>query len=129
MDVIVDDNGQCQVLELNPRPTATFELHQTEQSLCEAHIQACEGRLMSLPYHTDVLRAHQVQYAVRDFIMPDITWPDWASDRPHPGRRIRVNDPVCMVHAQAMCRNDIEAVLQHRSAILMQLMGLQKLAA
>lgn len=129
MDVILDENGQCQVLEVNPRPTATFELHPTAQSLCDAHIQACEGRLISLPQHTGVLRAHQVQYADLDFIMPEINWPNWASDRPHPGRRIRINDPVCMVHAEAVCMHDIRALLQHRSATLMRLMGLQKLAA
>ena len=129
MDVIVDDNGQCFVLEVNPRPTATFELHQTELGLCGPHILACEGRLISLPHHADFLRAHQVQYADREFIMPEIIWPDWASDRPRPGRHIKVNDPVCIVHAQATCMNDIETLLQQRSTILMQRMGLQKLAA
>ena len=129
MDVIVDDNAECHVLELNPRPTATFELHQNEQSLCAAHILACEGKLISLPHYRGIARAHQVLYADRDFILPDFIWPDWASDRPCPGRHINVNDPVCMVHAEAVSINDIRAQLQHRAATLMRLMGLHKLAA
>ena len=129
MDVIVGDNAECHVLELNPRPTATFELHQTEHSLCAAHILACEGKLPSLPHNPDIARAHQVLYADRDFILPDFTWPDWTSDRPYPGRHIMANDPVCMVHAKVVTVSDVRAQLQHRSATLMRLMGLQKLAA
>ena len=129
MDVIVDEHGECYVLEINPRPTATFELHQTQQSLCEAHVLACQGKLLSLPPRPAFLQAHQVWYADRNFIMPDVAWPKWISDRPYPGRCLKVNDPVCMVHAEAACEHDIKTLLQNRSATLMRLMGLQKLAA
>jgi len=129
MDVILDDAGDCHVLEINPRPTATFELHQRQQSLFDAHVLACNGRLVSWSPHPDMLRAHQILYADRNFILPDFSWPDWASDRPYPGKYIHVNDPVCSVHAQAESIHDVRTLLQHRSATLMRLMGLQKLAA
>jgi len=129
MDVILDEHGQCQVLEINPRPTATFELHQTQLSLCEAHVLACQGTLSTLPPGPAFLRAHQVWYADRDFIFPHIVWPDWVSDRPRSGRPVRIGEPVCLVHAEAMCMNDIRTLLQNRSAVFKELMGLQQLAA
>ena len=129
LDVILDDAGQCQVLEINPRPTATFELHQTQHSLCQAHAQACNGRLGSWSPAPELLQAHQVLYADRDFMLPEISWPNWTSDRPYPGRYIHVHDPICTVHVQAECMDDVRTQLQQRSATLMQLMGLQKLAA
>jgi predicted ATP-grasp superfamily ATP-dependent carboligase len=129
MDVLIDENGQCHVLEINPRPTATFELHQTQQSLCGAHVLACQGKLPTLPPGPPFLRAHQVWYADRDFIVPDFVWPDWVSDRPRSGRYIRSGAPVCVVHAEAMCMNDVRTLLNNRFATIMELMGLQQLAA
>lgn len=129
LDVIMDEQGQCYVLEINPRPTATFELHQAQQSLCEAHILACQGHLAAPVSAPAALRAHQVIYADREFVMPEITWPEWASDRPHPGRLIRVNDPVCTIHATAVTVNDINTLLHNRMAALTRLMRMRKLAA
>lgn len=129
MDVLIDEHGQCHVLEINPRPTATFELHQTQQSLCGAHVLACKGRLPDLLPGPPFMRAHQVWYADRNFVMPDFNWPDWISDRPRPGRSIRAGEPVCTVHAEAGSRNDVRNLLQHRSATIMELMRLQQLAA
>ncbi|MGH8120729.1 MAG: ATP-grasp domain-containing protein [Gammaproteobacteria bacterium] len=129
MDVILDVAGNCHVLEINPRPTASFELHQTQCSLYEAHVLACNGRLISRTPQTGLLRAHQVLYADRDFILPEFSWPDWTSDRPHHSKFIRLNEPVCTVHAQAECDSDMQSLLHHRSAALMRLMGLQKRAA
>jgi len=129
MDVVIDENGQCHVLEINPRPTATFELHQTQLSLCAAHILACQGTLATLPPGPALLRAHQVWYADRDFIVPHFAWPDWVSDRPRSGRPVRTGEPVCVVHAEATCMNDIQTLLHNRSAVIVKLMGLQQLAA
>jgi predicted ATP-grasp superfamily ATP-dependent carboligase len=129
MDVLIDEKGQCYVLEVNPRPTATFELHQTRQSLCEAHVLACQGRLPTPSPGPPLLRAHQVWYADRDFIVSDCTWPEWVSDRPRSGRTVRTGEPVCTVHAEANCINDVRKLLQDHSATIMELMGLQQLAA
>src|SRR5690606_26806784 len=72
LDVIIDEHGQCYVLEINPRPTATFELHEHNRSLFEAHILACQGKLQSLPRLEQNSRfAHKVIYAKEDFIMPE----------------------------------------------------------
>lgn len=129
MDVVLDENGQSHVLEINPRPPATFELHQNQQNLYEAHIQACQGQLTTYTTVSPLLRAHQVWYADRDFIVPDTPWPDWISDRPRSGRMLRTGAPICVVHAEAACKNDLRMLLERRYAEIRALLGLRQLAA
>jgi predicted ATP-grasp superfamily ATP-dependent carboligase len=129
MDVILDENDQCHVLEINPRPPATFELHQKQQNLYEAHIQACQGKLTRYTTAPPLLRAHQVWYADRDFIVPDTSWPDWISDRPRSGRTLRTGAPICVVHAEAGCKNDLRMLLECRYAEIRAVLGLRQLAA
>ena len=129
MDVIIDENEQCHVLEINPRPPATFELHQKQQNLCEAHILACQGKLPTLTPGPPLLRAHQVCYADRNFIVSDSAWPEWTSDRPRPGRTIRTGAPICAVHAEARSIEDLRMLLHSRFTEIMALMGLHQQAA
>jgi len=129
MDLIVDENDQCHILEINPRPTATFELHERANSLFEAHILACQGRLESLPDPGKIYFAHKVIYAAEDFIMPEFVWPLWATDRPASGRVIRKDNPVCMIQAHAENIHCIHHLLENRTQVLRQLLPMQKLAA
>jgi predicted ATP-grasp superfamily ATP-dependent carboligase len=129
MDVIVDDRNQCRVLEINPRPVATFELHERHNSLFEAHILACQGKLPQLPEAGKACFAHKMVHAVEDFIMPEFAWPAWTTDRPAPGTLIRMNSPVCTIHAQATDIRNIHQQLDTRTQALQQLMPRHKLAA
>lgn len=129
MDVIEDAHGHYQVLEINPRPTATFELYQERDSLFAAHVQACQGHLDYHVQHPGMLAAHRILYADRNFILPDFIWPDWASDRPPAGKVLHKNDPLCTIRARGGCREEIELLLQQRAALLRRDMNLQQLAA
>lgn len=131
IDLIVNDRDQCQVLEVNPRPTATFELHETGDSLLQAHIVACTGRLPSIRKKETTCRAHRVVYAMTELQIPAIDWPAWVSDRPVPGKLVAAGAPVCTVHAGGT-EADIGVVksqLASRTQFLHKLIGQYQLAA
>lgn len=92
------------VLELNPRPTATLDLHDADfpRGLLAAHLQACRGALPRLRRAARPVRAHAVVYApATGWIAPQGEWPAWCSDLPAPGTVIGGGEPVCTVHAHA----------------------------
>lgn len=117
IDVVIDEQDQCWLLELNPRPTATFELYEREESLVAAHISACRGQMPALSALSDV-HAHRVFYSDADLFVPALTWPDWVTDRPAPGHIIKAGEPVCMVHAQGNDHASVRHDLQLRTTWL-----------
>lgn len=129
LDVIIDEHDQCHVLEINPRPTATFELHEHNGNLFEAHIQACQGRLQTSSGLKNICFAHKVIYAKEDFIVPEFDWPIWTTDRPAVGTQTKKHDPVCMIQIEAPDVQQIHQLLDIRTQALQQLMPLHKLAA
>lgn len=101
LDAVVDDEGRAFVLEVNPRPPATFELYHGEGELLTAHIAACRGRLTRCARQNGAPRAHALLYAQRPMPIPaDICWPEWSADRPPAGRTLGRGEPVCTVFAQ-----------------------------
>ncbi len=129
LDMALTESGSWFLLELNPRPTATFELHEIDTSLFYAHLQACQGRLVPVIVTEKPFRAYRIIYADKSFIMPEVDWPDWACDRPVNGRIIEAGEPVCSIQAQAGTRAEINQLLHNRLTSLRQLMGMDKLAA
>lgn len=100
----VCDGEILQLLELNPRPGATFTLYDQDirGGLVQAHIQACRGRLPPAPWPPRCPpRAHLVVYAPRDLRIPRApVWPEWVSDRPAGDALVRRGEPLCTVHAE-----------------------------
>jgi predicted ATP-grasp superfamily ATP-dependent carboligase len=104
LDLIVDADRRFYVLEINPRPPATFELHEGRVSLFQQHLCACRGRLPDKMPAVEIpeARAHAVLYAACPIeIKEEIDWPVWASDLPTSGTSIEQGAPVCTVHARA----------------------------
>jgi predicted ATP-grasp superfamily ATP-dependent carboligase len=88
-------------LELNPRPTATFELYDPDYpgGLFHWHLRACAGEL---PLHAAVpraVRAHAVVHTVAASVVT-MKFPHWCRDLPMPGTSFAPGDPVCTVHAR-----------------------------
>ena len=129
LDVIVDDTGQLYVLEINPRPTATFELHENNNSLFYAHIMACQGKLIVLPDQNQDCRGHEVIYAGSDLHVPQLKWPEWVVDCPRPGVRIATGEPICTIQAAAISPGDVRDRLAQRKASIYKQLGLQRVAA
>jgi uncharacterized protein len=99
-DFVVSDDTVW-LLEINPRPGGTLDVFEPDQgALIVNHLAACEGRLVTVPFGTE-LKAAQVVYAPCDLVTSDSrrNWPDWMADRPPPGTRVAAGDPLCTVIA------------------------------
>ena len=120
LDFMLDEERRYSVLEVNPRPTGTFELYEDlgveGPGLFQMHLAACEGRL---PRTVRVLgagvAAQEVLWASETFAIPDnLRWPDWARDRPAAGTRLQAGEPICTLHARAQDRNTVDRLSSAR---------------
>jgi len=105
-----------QVLEINPRPTATLALHDVNGSLFAAHISACEGMLHYA--ESDLARdcrGMEVLYTDQDVSIPaEIKWPEWVADIPVSGRRINAGEPCCSISAAGDSKATVLNLLEER---------------
>jgi predicted ATP-grasp superfamily ATP-dependent carboligase len=102
LDFILRD-GRWLVLELNPRPTATFELYDPDYSrgLFHWHLRACRGELPVRTATLRAVRAHAVVHASGAAKADGVRFPRWCRDLPVAGTRFAPGDPICTVHASA----------------------------
>jgi predicted ATP-grasp superfamily ATP-dependent carboligase len=117
----IDHGGLCQVLELNPRPSATLCLHDRNyrHGLLAAHLDACRGGLGAESVTHDSPRGFRIVYAERNGRVPtEITWPGWAADRPSPGTAFTVGQPLCSVTAAAASLPVLERQLFTRERLI-----------
>jgi predicted ATP-grasp superfamily ATP-dependent carboligase len=105
LDFILDGE-RWSLIEINPRPGATAELHEHSENLFSQHVEAVHGRLgRQRPSDRRGSRAHSVIYAPRRARVPARwTWPSWVSDLPDPDTLFERAAPVCTVHAGAADR-------------------------
>ncbi len=118
IDVVRDSSGEIAILEVNPRPPATFPLHEGTESLLAAHLAACAGEMPDWQADKATHRAQAILYAETAFTIPsDWQWPDWTADRPAPGTVIHRGEPLCTVLAEA------DTALEARDLAAWQLRG------
>ncbi|MGH8478146.1 MAG: ATP-grasp domain-containing protein [Gammaproteobacteria bacterium] len=129
LDFMLDEDGRYSVLEINPRPTATFELYEdlgvAGPGLFQMHLSAGEGRL---PRTVRVLgtgvAAQEVLWASEALTIPGgFKWPDWARDRPASGTLLQADEPICTLHARAAQRKAVARLLSDRRAKLSAVLG------
>jgi uncharacterized protein len=129
LDFMLDEDGRYWVLEVNARPTGTFELYEDlgveGPGLFQMHLSACEGRL---PRTVRVLgagvAAQEVLWASETFAIPDdLQWPDWTRDRPAVGTLLQADEPICTLHVRAQDRNTVDRLLSDRRAKLSAVLG------
>jgi len=114
IDFILADTGELILLEINPRPTATFDLLAKPGEVFHAHVAAAAGGKPAIDTYGDV-RASVVCFAEQSFIVPDaLNWPAWVSDRPRAGTRIEAGMPICTVRASADRTEDTRALAARR---------------
>ncbi len=130
VDAIMSGGGELLVLEVNPRPTATFELHEHNDSLFMQHIRACAGKLPAIVPQTGRRSCgHRIVYADNSFTLPEFSWPEWATDRPVTGRLIDVGAPVCTVHGVADTPEHVLRLLEERTDQIENIVDQHRLAA
>jgi uncharacterized protein len=95
--------GRWLALELNPRPTATFELYDPDYpgGLFRWHLRACRGELPSRAALPRAVRAQAVVHATAPTDEATMNFPRWCRDLPARGTRFAAGDPICTVHATA----------------------------
>lgn len=104
IDVLVDREARVWVLEVNPRPPASFELHEQEGSLFMRHVRSCMGGSpAAMPQEPRLgARAVAVYYAEQPTWVPaSWRWPSWTADRTPPATWIGRGAPICTVFGQA----------------------------
>lgn len=117
IDFIATDRGPV-IVELNPRPCATFELYDPDlrYGLVALHIQSCrQGLPRTIPWLQRRFRAHAVVYAPCALRVPTgLDWPFWARDLPHGGQFIAAGHPLCSVHGEGGNVRAARAVVRER---------------
>lgn len=130
LDFVLDDDGLFHVLELNPRPSATLELHDGEGGLFRRHVQACRGHLPAELQSPAGIRGYVVLYAQRPLRVPTAArWPVWVADRPVAGTAIGTGQPVCTVCAEAPDGATVRRLLEARQRRLEEEMTLWRRTA
>jgi predicted ATP-grasp superfamily ATP-dependent carboligase len=120
MDFIVDRDGY-RVLEINPRPTATIDLHddQAAGTLFDLHLRACAGALPAELEVSDTVRAHAIVYSSGGRLQtPRRAFSDWCSDLPADATGIAAGMPVCTIHAIGGSTGEVRRLLNRRQASL-----------
>lgn len=110
------DGERVAVLEINPRPPASFPLHERGDSLVAAHLDIClHGRWPSETASDGTVRGTEIVYARRAFTLG----PEGAAhlarrrchDRPAAGSRFEAGDPVCTLEADGPSADEVDARL------------------
>jgi len=124
LDFIVDGAAGVHLLEINPRPSASMQLHAQAwpAGLMRAHVQAARGRLPATPpRHGDTVRGHSTVFAERAGRIDAASAEALARaghhhDLPAAGTCFARGEPVCSVSAQAAGLDEVAGLLQARSA-------------
>ena len=117
LDFMVNAGQPC-FLELNPRPTATLELHEHRLKaggLVAHHLRGCVGEMPQRIPTTTLAKGLRVIFSDRDFRMPEIEWPGWSTDRPAPGTLMGLGEPICSVHGEGRTMLEVRQSLARRS--------------
>lgn len=120
MDMLWDEDG-ISVLEINPRPPASFELHEDNINLVAAHLDACAGNLPDRLRPAEAAAGKRIVYAPGAVhIAADADWPAWTADRPAAGSRLAAGAPICTVFARAATPEACQQILQQRHDSLLR---------
>jgi len=120
LDFVLSDHEPV-VLEVNPRPTATFELYDDDfaRGLVHWHVRSFDGPIADFPSRqpTSVVRALQIVYAERALaVPPGSSLPPWCRDVPWPGSHIPAGAPVLTVSASGITPEAAQRELDARIA-------------
>ena len=124
------DGEQLTALEVNPRPTATFELYDDDFSagLVHWHLASFER---PVPEFAELLariartsRAIGVVYARDTVTVPhDASFPSWCRDLPCAGTVVAAGAPILSVCAEAGSSDEAEREIEQRDRLVRELVS------
>jgi predicted ATP-grasp superfamily ATP-dependent carboligase len=106
------------LLEINPRPGATLDIFDSDDMpLLGLHLDAVlTGKLPNGPLSVNGARAAAIVYAPEALqISSEMSWPDWAADRPKGGEWIDKNRPICTVWARSKTKVEARRLVEARA--------------
>lgn len=94
------DSDQCYVLEINPRPSASMQLY--DSNLVTGHINSCLYQSLDIDINIETYSAYQIVFAeTKVVIKKEIKWPKWVVDRPQAESIINTGMPICSIIARS----------------------------
>lgn len=125
IDFILDDKGGIYILEINPRPVSTMDLHDKNPlGLFKAHLYACHQLLEKIVLDKTIFYAKTIVYADRDLSIRSMKWPKWVADVPQYDENIEIGAPICTVYAEASGANHARKLVHNREIIIKEQLGL-----
>lgn len=121
------DGAQWQVLEINPRPPATFDLYdeRVEGGLVQWHLRSFGESIEAMPRLSGESggAAVRIVFAASRLRVPDgVVWPAWCADLPVDGAVIPQGWPVLSVYARTKFAA-VRTLLEERVAAVEQLLA------
>jgi len=117
----IESDGQCFVLEINPRPSASLNLYSSNLFSVHINIFLGDGELNSIN-RLSSCQAYKIIFAEEDMTLEHaIDWPGWVSDRPQKGAIIHTGMPICSIIADGQNERQVEDLLQARQQTLIKL--------
>lgn len=123
------DGASIAALEVNPRPTATFELYEDDfpEGLVRWHIRSFAGPVPDfrdrLQRRQACARSYAVLYAERPLRVPDdVSYPGWCRDLPTGGSLIAPGAPVLSVFAAGEDAAAAQRCLQQRQHAMQRML-------
>jgi predicted ATP-grasp superfamily ATP-dependent carboligase len=113
---LIQDGDRWWLIEINPRPGASFELHERGHGLFGVHVGAVRGAAVRFDYPSAAPGCGlKIVYATGSLRVPlSFEWPQWVSDRPWPGALAVPGEPVCTVKASAQNSATARNLLERR---------------
>jgi predicted ATP-grasp superfamily ATP-dependent carboligase len=122
------DGERCNVLEVNPRPSATMALYDADfaRGLLQAHLDACGAGSLPAPRVTRGVRGARIVFAgaagcIDARTCAQLAAMPWCHDVPCAGTRFEAGDPLCSVSAAGDDVDTVRARLAARARQLREL--------
>jgi hypothetical protein len=102
IDFVIAEDG-VYFMEVNPRFQGSIECIQyaTDRNLVSLHMQACQGKELSLPnspqYQITAIKGVVFSDKQRSFMVNDYPKNEWIVDRTHVGVILEPGDPFCSI--------------------------------
>ncbi len=116
LDGIVDERKQLWLIEVNPRPPVTLELHESgDQSLVAAHINSLRGEAVDWIPESQLSTGQVVVYGdTPTTIAAEFEWPNWCLDIHRGCENFGYGQPICTISACADDKMDTIELLEQR---------------
>lgn len=118
----IETNGQCFILEINARPSASINLYNS--ALFSAHINSyLPVGVLNIIKPLKAYQAYKIVFAKQVLeINTKIDWPSWVVDIPCLGVIIHTGEPICSIIAGGKNEQQVEDLLLSRQQQLMNLL-------